>query len=97
MLGLLTTSMSFVNGFVLFAFSYTGPSHLHIISKSLHGLSNWQSLGKKLNMEESFLKSIEKDYAGDVNSCREVLLLSWLHSDKAAKNFLVEALKGLDR
>ena len=71
------------------------PSHLLIICKSLRDLLNWRDLLINLNMEESLLEAIAMDYGGDANNHGNVLLLWWLHSDRATKSSLVAAVENL--
>ena len=68
------------------------PSHLPIISQSLHDLSNWKDLGLKLKMEYSFLDGIESDNGGDTEMCKTAMLHCWLQSGRATKSSLVTAL-----
>ena len=68
------------------------PSHLNIIKTNLHDLIDWQRLGHEIQMDDSFLDSIERDKGSDTAKCKVAMLLAWLQSGRATKSSLVTAL-----
>ena len=73
-------------------FPHIDASHLIIIRRSLHHLTDWIGLGLELGIDYSALESIDQKKGGDLEKCKTAMLHSWLKTGQATKSSLSAAL-----
>ena len=72
------------------------PSHLILIVRDLHSLTDWPGLGLELGLDYADLESIHEKTDGNVDKCKTAVIEQWLLSGTATKTTLMETLRALD-
>ena len=62
----------------------------------MHGLKDWKGLGCKLGLHHTDLERIDKNNGGNLAKCKTALIHHWLHSGRATKTTLLDALNVLE-
>ena len=66
------------------SFLLTAPAKptLKALSNALDSVVNWHLLGVKLGLQDHELRTIEQNYRGDNESCKQEVLSCWLRNAK---------------
>ena len=71
-------------------------SHLSLVRRHLHGITDWQGLGLELGLDYSDLERIDEKKGGDLDKCKTAMIHHWLQSGAATRSTLTAALKALE-
>ena len=64
--------------------------------RSVHSHEDWKGLGRRLDLHHADLERIDKSNGGNLAKCKTALIHHWLHSGRATKTALLDAINVLE-